>query len=226
MSERSEIIKQTAAGAFFFIGILLIVFFVFTIGKDKGFARPKFEVYVLFNNVGGLVEGAPIRLSGVSVGNVSSIDFVTEDKSIDSRRVRVTMGIYEKFRPQFDSQVKFAIHNEGILGEKLIEISKSDKEGEMDFSKSIIGEDPINVQNLAAVFTGAAESFTRTSDLVGQLDVVSLSSAMKESAHALHITAKGLNDLSDELEDMTRKALRLLDRIEQRVIEGELFSVF
>ena len=90
--DKKELIRKFAAGLFLLIGIGLIFVFIFTIGKDKGFVQQKFKVVVLFRNVGGLIEGAPIRLSGVNVGTVGNIDFL--EGNIQGRRVKVTLNIY------------------------------------------------------------------------------------------------------------------------------------
>ncbi len=216
--------KSFMAGLFFIVGVLLIVGFVFTLGKDKGLAKAKFQIPVLFNNVGGLSEGAPARLAGVTVGGVSSIDFL--QKPVEGRRVVVTISVLDKYRPQFDNSVKFAIVTEGVLGEKLMEIKILDGGDKLNLSQPIFGEDPLEVSDLVEVFTSAADSFTKTAEEISQIDMVELSTVMRDSSKALLITADGLNAMMDELYDITRKSKRIFDRIEQKVIEGDLFKVF
>ena len=122
--------------------------------------------------------------------------------------------------------MRFAIKTEGILGEKLVEIYVVDSTGKIDFNQPILGEDPLDVQDLAEVFARAAESFTKTSEEMSEIDMVELSEIMSESSRALLITAKGINRIMDELEEIVQKSKRLLDRVEQRIIEGSLFKVF
>ncbi|OGW97736.1 MAG: hypothetical protein A2Z81_05175 [Omnitrophica WOR_2 bacterium GWA2_45_18] len=222
--DKKELIRKFAAGLFLLIGIGLIFVFIFTIGKDKGFVQQKFKVVVLFRNVGGLIEGAPIRLSGVNVGTVGNIDFL--EGNIQGRRVKVTLNIYEKYKKQLDKIARFAVQTEGILGEKLVEITVAENGGKLNLNEPIIGEDPLDVQGLAEVFAGAAESFTKTSQELSQIDIVELSQVMKESSAALLETANGVNAIMKDLKVVTQKSKRLLDRIEQRIIEGNLFKVF
>ena len=125
-----------------------------------------------------------------------------------------------------NKNVRFAIKTEGILGEKLVEIYVVDSTGKIDFNQPILGEDPLDVQDLAEVFARAAESFTKTSEEMSEIDMVELSEIMSESSRALLITAKGINRIMDELEEIVQKSKRLLDRVEQRIIEGSLFKVF
>ena len=222
--DKKDIRIQSLAAIFFIVGIFLILLFVFTIGKDKGFSQSKFQVPVLFKSVGGLSEGAPTRLAGVNVGNVASIDFL--DKEIEGRRVKVTLNILSKYRKQLNKNVSFAIRTEGVLGEKLVEINVLDSDHSLDLNKPIFGEDPLDVQDLAKVFAGAAESFTRTSEEFSKVNLAQLSQVIEEASEALLKTSRGINDIMDDLQETTRKTKRLMDRVEQKVIEGNLFKVF
>src|SRR3989338_1156286 len=222
--EKKELTKELLAGLFFFFGIFLLVVFVIMLGGNKGLAQSKFQVIVLYRNVGGLMEGAPIRLAGVNVGTVDRIEFL--DQEFDGRRVEATLNILSKYRRQLENNLRFTIQTEGILGEKLIEIDVLREGPRVDLKSPIIGEDPLDVEDMAEVFARAAESFTATADQLSQIDVVSLSKVMEESSQSLLITSRGINEMLDELQEIEKKSKRLLDRIEQKIIEGNLFKVF
>lgn len=222
--EKKELLKKFLAGVFFVAGMVMILAVIFILGKEKGFAQPKFRVAVLFGDVGGLIEGAPVRLAGVNVGTVSDINFL--DQEVQGRRVKVEVNIFDKFKDQLDQKVRFSIKTEGILGEKLIEIHV-DKEGQkLDVTDPILGESPLNVQDLAQVFADAAESFTKTSEDFNKVDVQELSKVLSETAQSLSKTARGINEILTEMNYMAVKSKRFLDRLEQRLIDGNLFKVF
>ncbi len=216
--------KEILAGLFFLMGVFLIFIFVLTLGGNKGLAQPRFAVVVLYDNVGGLMEGAPVRLAGVNVGTVGRINFL--DTQVAGRRVKVTLDILEQYREQLDKNLRFGIKTEGILGEKLVEIDVLAEEPRADLGQPILGENLIDVQDLAEVFARAAESFTTTADQLSQIDIVGLTKVMEDTSQSLLITSRGVNAIMEELQEMTRKTKRLLDRIEQKVIEGNLFKVF
>src|SRR3989338_639603 len=110
--EKKELTKELLAGLFFFLGIFLLVTFVIILGGNKGLAQSKFQVMVLYRNVGGLMEGAPVRLSGVNVGTVDSVEFL--DREFDGRRVEVTLNILLRYRKQLENNLRFTIQTEGI----------------------------------------------------------------------------------------------------------------
>ncbi|MBF0483169.1 MAG: MCE family protein [Candidatus Omnitrophica bacterium] len=216
--------KYFTAGLFFAVGLILLISFIFTIGSNKGFTQRKFHVSILFREVGGLNEGAPVRLLGVTVGSVSNIEFL--DKDVMGRRVRVDLAIFNKYRKQLSQSVSFSIETEGILGEKLVEISSLDGAPIPDLSKMIIGKDPFEVQDLATVFADAAASFTETAKGLSEIDTKGLADVMMESSRALLITSNGLNETMGDLKEAAKKTNRLLDRVEQKIIDGSLFKVF
>ena len=196
--EKRDFVKKLYAGIFFMIGILLIFVVVMAIGMEKGIAQPKFQVQVLFKEVGGLGVGAPIRLSGVNIGTVGKIDFLDEKK--DGRGVQITLNVFRKYRKQLEKASSVGIKTEGLLGGKIIAISANDTNRQFDLSQPIIGEDPLDVQDLAESFGDTAVSLTETS--------------------------KSINLIMEEMQRISRTSKRLLDRIERRAIEGTLFKVF
>ena len=222
--KNKQTIKMVFAGLFFVIGIVAVIASILIIGSDKGLTEAKFRVYVMYYSVGGLLEGAPVRLSGVNVGNVSDIDF--SDKSFNGRKVIVTINIFNKFRKQLNDSARFAIKTEGVLGEKFVDISVLASGNKYDVNKLVVGDDPLDMQDMAEIFEIAAISLTATAENLGNVDVKSISIVMGQTAESLLIAAEGLNEMFVELQDVSRKTKRLLDRIEQRVIDGNLFKVF
>ncbi len=190
--------KKTAAGFFLVLCFLLIVGTVFVIGLEKGFMEPKIRLTVLFQRVGGLMIGSPVRLSGVTVGTVASIDFL--DQEVDGRGVEVHLDLYKKYEAQVHKIMQIAIVTEGVLGEKMIEINVDPQQHLKDLNQPIMGEEPLEVRDLAETFDSTANALLKTSQ---QIDV-----------------------MMEELQDLTSSTRRLLNRIEQRVIDGNLFKMF
>jgi phospholipid/cholesterol/gamma-HCH transport system substrate-binding protein len=224
MADKKEFMKELSAGAFFLFGLAAIFIFILTIGRDKGLTQSKFQVTVLFQNVAGLNEGAPVRLSGVNIGTVSAIDFLK--KEYNGRNVQVVLNVFDKYKKQLDIPARFTIKTEGLLGEKLVEIYDK-KEGEnTNYNEPIVGEDPFDVQDLAVTFAGAAESFTKTANELSKIDMVNLTNVIMESSESLLMTSQKINEITDDLQEVTVKSKRVLDRVEQKLIDGNLFKVF
>ncbi len=196
--EQPLLIRRILAGLFFIIGIALIVLVVFFIGVDRGFTQPKFQVDVLFNEVGGLIEGAPIRISGVDVGSVGEIHFL--DEPVEGRSLKVKLNILRKYEFQFRKCSRISIKTEGVLGQKLIEISEDLTRKVFDPDKYIVGQDPLDVEDMASTITRTALS--------------------------LQATSTDLQDVLTEWKYISRKIKRVTNRVEDKLIEGNLFKIF
>lgn len=223
--ERRDKFKKISAAAFIIVGLFLIGSFIFALGRNKGLTQPKFQITVLYSDVGGLIEGAPVRLAGVNIGNVDKIAFL--EKQINGRRVNVTLNIFKGFRKQLSNKnAVLSIQTEGILGEKYVQINVLDDAGVLDLSQPIMGEDLLDVQEMTEVFARAAESFTKASEELSKIEYQELTDVAKKAAESLAVTSDSVNLLLIELKEMTIKSKRILNRLEKKMIEGDLFSVF
>lgn len=196
--DKKDFVKRLYAGIFFLIGVALILVVILAIGMEKGLTQPKFQATVVYREVGGLSVGAPVRLSGVTIGTVANIDFLNEP--VKGRGVKVTLNIFRRYKQQFEKADQFAIKTEGILGEKLVDITVSDGVKKLDLNEPMIGDDPLDVQDLAETFGDTAVSLSETS--------------------------QAIDDMIEELRNITATTKRLMNRIEEKLLDGSLFKIF
>ncbi len=193
-----ESIKKISAGIFFILGVVLIFIIVFMIGLEKGATKPKFQVVVVFRNVGGLSVGSAVRISGVEVGNVSSVDFL--ENKIQARGVKVVLSIFRKYKKEIENCSIYSIKAVNILGEKIVEIEPPGDVKIYDLSKPIMGFDPLDVQDFAESFEDTAVSLTKMT--------------------------KEINSLIGEFKYFSKTSKRVLDRLEDKLIEGNFIKLF
>ena len=110
---------------------------------------------------------------------------------------------------------------------KIVEIyfSEEDKRT-IDFSQPILGEEPFDVQDLAQVFSKAAEAFTGTAQQLSRIDMIEFSGVMEESARALLKSSESIDSILEEIREISKKTKRLLDRVEQKLSDDQLFKFF
>lgn len=192
--------KEIIAGIFFAASLFFIVVIIFALGAKTGIGESKFYQTVVFNDVGGLKEGAPVRISGVNVGAVREITFI--DKPTIGRRVKVTLSILSKYRKELDRHSQYSIKTEGLLGDKLIDIQQGSKGEIVNLSNEgfVIGNDPLDLHNLADDFSHTTKYFNYLSIKMARL--------------------------VDDLQLFARVSSRTIERLEDRLIEGNLFSLF
>jgi phospholipid/cholesterol/gamma-HCH transport system substrate-binding protein len=195
---KDDAIKQFWAGMFFLVGIVLVAGVIFFIGFNKGFSQPKISMTVVFDKVGGLTEGAPVRLSGVTVGLVDTISFLPEE--LMGRGIAVKLNIYKKFEKQVRSSTRISLQTEGVLGSKYIEIGRRSDQPGLNIDLPVPGEPMLDVYDIAEVLRDTANGFSQTT--------------------------QDISTVMAELKYMSRKSKRILDRFEQRLIDGTLIKIF
>ena len=195
---KDDVIKQFWAGMFFLVGVVIVAGVIFFIGFNKGFSQPKTTMVVLFDKVGGLDEGAPVRLSGVTVGLVDSIGFLKEE--VTGRGIEVELSVYKKFEDQVRLSTRVSVQTEGVLGSKYIEIGRRSDQKTLDIDRPVLGEPMLDVYDIAEVLRDTAQGFNQTT--------------------------QDISTIMAELKHMSRKSKRILDRVEQRLIDGTLIKVF
>jgi phospholipid/cholesterol/gamma-HCH transport system substrate-binding protein len=98
--------------------IALAIILIIAVGGQGGFFWDRYELKTRFKNVQGLKSGAIVRVAGVDVGKVTSIDFVDAE-------VQVTMEVNEENKRRITDQSRASIGSLSLLGEPTIEVSPS-----------------------------------------------------------------------------------------------------
>jgi len=110
-------INNVKLGMFVLAGVLFLVFSLYMIGRNRNLFGSTFTVSAYFRNINGLVAGNNVRFSGIDVGTVKSIS-VENDTS-----VRVIMIIDRKMRSHIKMNSLASIGTDGLVGNKLVNIS-------------------------------------------------------------------------------------------------------
>lgn len=112
-----------------------------------------------YNYAGGIEVGSPVRVMGIKVGRVQSIDFHPGTNSLRGDRVslllRISVSKDSLKTLRADSQ--FFINLAGVIGEKFVEISAGSEEaGPMQTEGILRGEDPPRIDQLISQSYGLA----------------------------------------------------------------------
>jgi phospholipid/cholesterol/gamma-HCH transport system substrate-binding protein len=106
-----------AAAAMF---ILFVLVFYMTSNKSL-FAREE-KVISFFDVAPGIAKGSPVRLNGLTIGNVSSVGFSGDARP--GRFIRVEMNIASQYLRLIPTDSKVSVGSENLLGSRLIDIAK------------------------------------------------------------------------------------------------------
>jgi phospholipid/cholesterol/gamma-HCH transport system substrate-binding protein len=84
-----------------------------------------YTIYVDFENPGGLTSGAAVRVAGVKVGSVSSMEFLggkVDPKTGRRVLVRAKLGIEQRVKDAIHEDADFYVTTQGVLGEQFLAI--------------------------------------------------------------------------------------------------------
>jgi phospholipid/cholesterol/gamma-HCH transport system substrate-binding protein len=99
----------------------------FLMSGTTGLFTPKIKLKSYFDNAGGLRVGAPVRLAGVDVGNVTGVR-VVPDKPLTP--VEIVMKVTTKYRSVMRTDSVTSLATAGVLGETYIDIDSSHAKGQ------------------------------------------------------------------------------------------------
>src|SRR3954447_9478286 len=111
---------QTKVGILFLVSVVLMVIFAFALGSINLFSNSH-ELKLAYNFAGGIDVGSPVRVMGIKVGKVKSIEFQPDFKMPDSGaevKLIVTVTIDKKAWPTVRKDSQFFINLAGVIGEK------------------------------------------------------------------------------------------------------------
>ncbi len=101
---------------------------IFLMSGTGGVFTRKIQLKSYFDNANGLRVGAPVRLAGVDIGNVTGIR-VVEETSKQLTPVEVTMKVNTKYRFNLRKDSLTLLSTAGVLGETYIDINSSQARG-------------------------------------------------------------------------------------------------
>lgn len=118
--------SQLRVGLTVLIASITLGVLIFLMSGTTGLFTPKLKLKSYFDNAGGLRNGAPVRLQGVDVGNVTGVRVVA-DKPLTP--VEITMKVTTKYRALLRKDSVVSLATAGVLGETYIDIDSSHAKG-------------------------------------------------------------------------------------------------
>ncbi|MCC6808691.1 MAG: MCE family protein [Deltaproteobacteria bacterium] len=188
MDERA---LELRVGLVVLAAIAVLVGFVLLIG-DFHFAK-QYQIFVDFKFSGTIAPGAPVKISGVQIGRVESIEFIGSKPQQGSERLqtRLSVLIDEKAKDAIPEGTEFFISTAGILGEQYLEAVPGDRAG----------------APIAAGTTLRGVDTARTDLLIARMNAVlgAFSSLLSENRGLLENLAKAATGLTSNIDDLLKQ---------------------
>ncbi|MBI4271189.1 MAG: MCE family protein [Candidatus Rokubacteria bacterium] len=117
--ERREVALKLRVGLFVLVALAVFLGMVYALGARARLFEARYTLHADFVEVGGLTEGATVRLAGVQIGRVSGVHL----PGAPGGKVRVDLNIAKRFGDRIRRDSIARIETQGLLGDKIVEIS-------------------------------------------------------------------------------------------------------
>ena len=117
--ERSELGRKLRVGIFILVAVGAFLGMIYALGARARLFEAKYTIHAEFTEVGGLTEGATVRIAGVQIGRVSDVNLPGQPGG----KVRVALAIAERFADRVRKDSVARIETQGLLGDKIVEIT-------------------------------------------------------------------------------------------------------
>ncbi len=202
---------QIRVGVFVSVGLLLTMIMIFLLGGQNSLFERHYTLYVRFNNISGLRIGASVFLAGITVGTVDNIRF---PQDLKEQAVEVKLKIANRFRDRIREDSKAAITTQGLLGDKVVQITVGSPELPEMKSDQIVPAKKTGI-SLEGFAEQGGDFLKEVTELVSNVDTIVKDIHDKQSLiHALIYDSKGA-DIVPRLASIGESSAKIVKEIEK-----------
>ncbi len=157
--------RLAKVGTFVAIALIALVVVIGLLGRSRSLLSSKALLHTSFDNISGLVVGAPVRLAGVDIGIVQKIQF---DRDPKVKKVHVVLGVQSRYLDRVREDSIARLSSKGLLGDMIINITV----GSPDFPQLQNGGvlKAQESEGLTEIVASVQEGIGEVRSLVGRVD--------------------------------------------------------
>ncbi|MBS1774519.1 MAG: MCE family protein [Bacteroidetes bacterium] len=164
-----QTISNIKLGAFVTAGLLVLIYSLYTIGKNSSYFGGSFRLRARFHSVNGLMKGNNVRFSGIQAGNVKDISIISDTL------IEVTMVIDENTKKFIRKNALVSIGSEGLMGNKVVNIEPNSLPAPLaDDNDILLTANKVNLDNMLATLDKT------------NMNLVVISEDLKETMHKIN----------------------------------------
>ena len=198
---RRELAVKFRVGIFVIVALGAFLGLIYMLGARARLFEARYTIYAEFTEVGGLTEGATVRLAGVQIGRVKDVVLPGQPGG----KVRVVLNITKQYADRIRKNSVARIETQGLLGDKIVEITVGTADAPpVQAGETLASRDPFDineaiaesaktVKNIAAL----ADSLRETAETLNQSRIIQDAAATVGSAR--RVTDK-LGRIVDQVE--------------------------
>lgn len=184
-------------GAFALVSLAALAFAIVTLSTRSGVWAPRYRLIAYFDNVQGLIAGAPVWLAGRPVGRVESVSF--GERPEGGPALQVVLQVDREVRERIRSDSVAQIGTIGLLGDRYVEVSIGTSAGQpLDDGAEIPTITRLDVASVVAKGTQALDSIAT---LAANLNRVIEAFAKQGGGESLASTLDALRSIVSQLQE-------------------------
>lgn len=208
--------KKLRVGLFMVVALVAFLGMIYLLGARARLFESRYTIHADFTEVGGLADGATVRLAGVQIGRVVGVNLPGQPGG----KVRIDMSITKRYSDRIRKNSVARIDTQGLLGDKIVEITVGTAEappvaaGEVLTSRDptdigqVLNEGANTVKNVAAL----AEGLKTITETLNKSHIVDDAAAtLKTTRQAAEQGAQ----MIAEARKVTGQVGRLVDQVEK-----------
>ncbi len=218
--ERRERALKLRVGMFVVVALVAFLAMIYFLGARARLFEARQTLHADFTEVGGLTEGATVRLAGVQIGRVTGVRLPAEPGG----KVRVDMSIGKQFHNRIRQDSVARIETQGLLGDKIIEITVGSppalpiRPGDV-----LASRDPTDFRNVLQDGALTARSVTALADTLREtVRTLNQSKLIEDAAATVRDARRLAAQMGQEVaatagaaRNVTERVGRIVDRVEQ-----------
>jgi phospholipid/cholesterol/gamma-HCH transport system substrate-binding protein len=197
---------QLKVGLMAIAAFTILAFLIFLMVGNLGMFRPKSDIYTYMNDTQSVDQGSDVRLNGILIGKVASVDL--SGSTEPNRVIRIVMQIDNRYLGSIPVDSQTAMGAANLLGTKFINIKK--------------GKAPQTIQagaELPSSVTAELEDIFQQSSST----LAALQTTVAKVNHIIDEIDSGQGTIGELLVDdtMAKKIIKILDSAQQTIDEGQ-----
>lgn len=143
---------ELRVGILVVVGLAVLLAAILTLGGRTGIFESRYNLHTLLGTASGLQSGAPVRLAGVNVGTVNSVEFIRSTArdtlearflqaygdSLGDRAVLVEFSVNVEVQDKLTRSSRAKVGTVGLLGDKYLDLEVGDPRDSMLIEGDIV----------------------------------------------------------------------------------------
>jgi phospholipid/cholesterol/gamma-HCH transport system substrate-binding protein len=205
--ERTERRLKLRVGIFVLVAVLAFLGMIYALGARARLFEARYTLHAEFTEVGGLADGATVRLAGVQIGRVSAVNLPPRPGG----KVRVDLTIARQFSDRIRRDSIARIETQGLLGDRIIEITVgSASAAAVAAGETIPSRDPTDIAHVIDASAATVRNVAALADSLRQTaEALNQSNLVEEAASTVKDARKLTTDLGPQVAAAVADARKL-----------------